>query len=51
MQLLIDMQKQFRQTILLVTHDMDIACLADRVIQIEDGEIRRNESYEHKKRN
>lgn len=36
------MQKQFHQTILLVTHDMDIARLADRLIQIEDGEIRRD---------
>ncbi len=32
-------QKKFGQTILLVTHDMDIARLADQVIRIEDGKV------------
>lgn len=29
--------KQFRQTIVLITHDNDIAQLADRIVRIEDG--------------
>lgn len=39
LELLIKMQRRFGQTILLVTHDLDIARCADRIIQIEDGEI------------
>ena len=31
--------KQFRQTIVLITHDNDIAQLADRIVRIEDGKI------------
>lgn len=31
--------KQFRQTIILITHDRDIAQLADRIVLIEDGRI------------
>lgn len=31
--------KQFRQTIILITHDNDIAQMADRIIRIEDGRI------------
>jgi len=31
--------KRFNQTIILVTHDMDIARQADHIIQIADGEI------------
>ena len=31
--------KQFCQTIILITHDRDIAQLADRIIRIEDGRI------------
>lgn len=31
--------KQFRQTIILITHDRDIAQLADRIVHIEDGRI------------
>lgn len=40
LKLLENMQTKYRQTILLVTHDMDIAKRADRIIRIEDGEIR-----------
>lgn len=31
--------KQFRQTIILITHDNDIAQMADRIVHIEDGMI------------
>jgi putative ABC transport system ATP-binding protein len=31
--------KRFGQTIILVTHDMDIAAQADRIITIVDGRI------------
>lgn len=31
--------KQYQQTIVIITHDYDIAQLADRIIQIEDGKI------------
>ena len=31
--------KKYSQTLILITHDMEIANLADRVIQIEDGKI------------
>lgn len=38
-ELLRDSAKEFNQTIILVTHDMDIARDADRIIQIVDGKI------------
>lgn len=31
--------EQFRQTIVLITHDNDIAQMADRIVRIEDGKI------------
>lgn len=31
--------KQFCQTLILITHDRDIAQLADRIVHIEDGRI------------
>lgn len=31
--------KQFRQTVILITHDNDIAQMADRIVHIEDGKI------------
>lgn len=38
--------KQFRQTIVLITHDNDIAQMADRIVRIEDGKIvKGSESY------
>lgn len=33
--------KRFSQTLILITHDMDIAQLADRIVCIEDGKIRK----------
>ena len=29
--------KKFNQTIIMITHDLEIAKLADRIIKIEDG--------------
>ncbi|MBD5146272.1 MAG: ABC transporter ATP-binding protein [Ruminococcus sp.] len=37
--LLKDLQKKYGQTIIMVTHDSDIASSADKIIRIEDGEI------------
>lgn len=31
--------KQFNQTLIMITHNSDIAALADRIIRIEDGRI------------
>lgn len=31
--------EEFRQTIVLITHDQDIAQMADRIVRIEDGRI------------
>ncbi len=37
---------QFGQTVLLITHDQDIAQLADRIVRIEDGRLlKRRDSY------
>ncbi len=33
--------KQYQQTIILITHDWDIAQMADRIVRIEDGKIRK----------
>lgn len=38
-QLLRKLQSEYGQTIIMVTHDTDIASSADRIIHIEDGEI------------
>ena len=35
--------KEFRQTMLIITHDEDIALQCDRIIAIEDGRIIRDE--------
>lgn len=35
--------KKYHQTLILITHDLNIAEQADRIIRIEDGEIAKNE--------
>lgn len=37
--------KQFRQAIVLITHDNDIAQMADRIVRIEDGKIVRGSDF------
>ena len=43
MGLLRDSNRRFKQTLIVITHDEDIALMADRVIAIEDGRIVRDE--------
>ena len=43
MNLLRASNKQFKQTLIVITHDEDVALMADRVIAIEDGRIARGE--------
>lgn len=37
--LLKESNKEFKQTIIMITHNMEIAACADRIIKIEDGKI------------
>lgn len=39
------MAKQFHQTIILITHDNDIAQMADRIVRIEDGKIMKGSEF------
>ena len=39
-ELLLQLRKEYGQTILLVTHDKELAQMADRVIEIVDGVIK-----------
>lgn len=38
-ELLRKMNKEYKQTIIMITHNLDIAAVADRIITIEDGKI------------
>lgn len=33
------LSKKYQQTLIVITHDNDIAQMADRIVQIEDGRI------------
>ena len=35
------LSRQYQQTLIVITHDTDIAQVADRIVQIEDGKITR----------
>ena len=43
MGLLRDSNRHFDQTLVVITHDEDIACAADRVVAIEDGRVASDE--------
>lgn len=43
MQLLRYSNEKYRQTMIVITHDESIALQADRVLELEDGSIVRNE--------
>ncbi len=38
-ELLKNLQTEYGQTIIMLTHDMNVAACADNVVRIEDGEI------------
>lgn len=37
--------KQYQQTLLVITHDLDIAQMADRIVQIKDGKILKGSDF------
>lgn len=39
MELLMDCKRKYSQTILIVTHDKDLAAYADRILQVSDGRV------------
>lgn len=41
--------KKYNQTIIVITHDLEIASMADRIITIEDGKIIKDEKNEYSK--
>lgn len=47
MQLFRYSNKKYKQTIIIVTHDENVAAMANRIIQIEDGKIVKDETNEN----
>ena len=43
------LSKQYQQTLIIITHDNDIAQMADRIILIEDGKIQQGSDHHVKK--
>lgn len=43
MEIMIAMAKKYHETLIIVTHDMDIAKYADRIITIHDGSVKSDE--------
>lgn len=43
MEIMISMAKRYRETLIIVTHDMEIAKYADRIITIHDGSVKSDE--------
>lgn len=39
--------KDYKQTIIMITHNLEIAKVADRIIKIEDGKLLRRCNNEH----
>lgn len=49
MNLITTMARKNKQTLIIVTHDVEIADYADKIIHVRDGNIERIEKVEHKK--
>ena len=47
MELLVSANNKYNQTIILVTHDMNLAKYAKRIIAIEDGKITSDTRVNH----
>ena len=41
--LLLDLRERYNQTIIIVTHDKELASISDRIVTIKDGQISTNE--------
>jgi len=39
------LSRQYQQTLIIITHDMDIAQMADRIVQIKDGKISKGSDF------
>ena len=39
------LSRQYQQTLIVITHDTDIAQMADRIVQIEDGKISKGSGF------
>ena len=37
--------KKYQQTLLVITHDLDIAQMADRIIQLQDGKMKGSDHH------